>query len=906
MLIKGEFRNKENDLYSVYIKTDDDNTQELVIGDNELYFTGDPLIIEENIDNTFETIIRKSCTINLLTKDYIGDKLFTGNPRNIKVNIYKSDNLIFAGYVEPNTFSQPFVTQYDEFSINCIDALSTLQYYLYNNIKPSTFKNAVRDASNITFKSILSKMFSEFNDLDILGSNRCRILYDKSKGINSDRVSNVFDDLAISELYLIGEDIDSTWNYEDTLKEILQYLNLHIRQEGLDFYIYDWNTIKNGRTEWIDILTNNSINKTPRVISITPEHYASTSTNINVADVYNQISLKCNLENIDTVIESPLNSESLRSNFKGKQLYLTEMISEGSGDKANRAINNMVRGIATDYGQAYEIDWYIQNMYSPNWIFKDSDNINALTLKKSDGRTYINQHLIAKYLKEHSLTPALFRMGSIKKQSKGTDNSLVSNISMSDYLYISINGNEDDSATGHFPNDEYIRNNMGIITYIGNKSGGVLSPTDENTTNYFVFSGSIQLQPIVYESSSNVATRTPSFDEVLRNGVRKTEGKDSRVPLYNGGGINSNLTKDDNNGEGRYYTRKFYQAANPTDKPSYWSKGTGIQIWTDVKASGGYKFEYSSYGDNTDRLTKLPILECELIIGNKYCVETNIDDMGNSKFEWLTLEQIKSRADLTYIEDGNKQYKTTFSLGVNPKIGDHIIGDEFKLQNTIDYTMNLETEGTAIPIKKSDALSGTVFFRILGPVNLTWNNITRRHPTFFRHTQWSSNTKFILAHTENIIIKDFKCEMCTDNGKNEIYEDKELIYSSDESQKSINKHDETEFKFVTQLSSNEYLDKGVKAGVLLNAVYNTTNNLPLDNIYNATTNETAKAEEHYINNYFLEYSTPRLIYNTEFQDTGDIDFLNKFYSSTTKRHYIIQSMTKDVGNNTIGLTLKEI
>ena len=57
--------------------------------------------------------------------------------------------------------------------------------------------------------------------------------------------------------------------------------------------------------------------------------------------------------------------------------------------------------------------------------------------------------------------------------------------------------------------------------------------------------------------------------------------------------------------------------------------------------------------------------------------------------------------------------------------------------------MNLDAKGTAIPIKKSDALSGAVVFRILGPVNLTWNDITRRHPSFWRHTKWYNNTKFL-------------------------------------------------------------------------------------------------------------------------------------------------------------------
>jgi hypothetical protein len=76
--------------------------------------------------------------------------------------------------------------------------------------------------------------------------------------------------------------------------------------------------------------------------------------------------------------------------------------------------------------------------------------------------------------------------------------------------------------------------------------------------------------------------------------------------------------------------------------------------------------------------------------------------------------------------------------------------------------MNLETEGTAIPITKDDALSGAVVFRILGPINLTWNDITRRHKTWFRHTKWYNNTKFVLSHLENIIIKDFECKVYSD------------------------------------------------------------------------------------------------------------------------------------------------
>lgn len=48
---------------------------------------------------------------------------------------------------------------------------------------------------------------------------------------------------------------------------------------------------------------------------------------------------------------------------------MTEYISEGSGDDANDAINDMLHGINNNYEHAHEIDWFLQAMRNPNWKF---------------------------------------------------------------------------------------------------------------------------------------------------------------------------------------------------------------------------------------------------------------------------------------------------------------------------------------------------------------------------------------------------------------------------------------------------------------------------------------------------------------------------------------------------------
>lgn len=874
MYIHGDFRDVNNVLYSVHILSDNDKTKELTIGEKGLFFSGSPISIETDIDDTFQTIIRRSATINLVTSDYIGDKLFANNSRNIKVNIYKEDLCIYAGFVEPNTFSQPFANGLEEFTINTTDALTTLQYYNYGDVTLKTYLKAKKDAKVKTFKDMLDQMLGDILDIDIVNGTGGVIYYDLSKGITKGKESTIFNDCSMSELYLLGDEADDVWTNEDVLEQMLQYLNLHIIQDGLDYYIFDWNSIKNRRTNWQNMTLRAVTLQNPSVIEMTSEMHSSNDTNLSVADVYNQVSVKCKLEDQEDVIKSPMDSDSLSSLYNGKQKYMTEYISEGEGVRANNAFFDMIHDRATTYDGCRTVDWYLQAMYNRNWNFI-TPNGDITDLCEFGNNMYINQWKLPKYLKDNQLVPSLFRMGSVEKKPNTTDNSPTSKIDMSSYLFISINGNGDDTETNHSPSDQTLQNRSGMIEYIGNSSGGVFSPTDDVTTNYLVFSGKLCLMPIQKE--------TDKFSTLLN---------------YDKGSYWHKTVPSDNNGDGRYYTRKWYNQTSPSDEATSYIEGAlSLHPWTKDKANHQLQYNYTSKGDSTDKFSKLPVLECELIIGNKRLIETNIDIYGNSTFKWVEIGKEP-------IIDGDKI--TTFSLGINPKIGDKIIGDEFSIQNNISYTMNLETEGTAIPITKADALSGAVVFRILGPINLTWNDITKRHKTWFRHTKWYNNTKFVLSHLENIIIKDFECKVYSDQAGNDSDEDNDLIYMSNETDKFVNKKDDTEFKFITQLSSAECVQKGIKNSINLNAVINTNTRTPLESIYNATTNETAKPEEHYINQYYLAYSKPKLIMETDLHDTDDISIQNIFHSKVLKRNFFVQSINRDLKEASVHIKLKEV
>lgn len=892
MYIHGEFRDKDNNLVTVKI-LNGDRSEEMVIGENGLFFTDDPVTIEQENDDAFITIITKSASINLLTNNYIGGELFADNARSVKVVIEKNSTVQFMGYVEPNSFNQPYTSPLDEFTINCVDCLATLSYYNYSNTKLSNYKDKKASASTVTFKQLITDALEPFKELATLQTIMVspNIYVMDIKGTTANRKAMLYDDMSVSELNFYGDDFDDIWTYEDVINEVLQYTNMHILQYNGDFYIFDWDGIKSQITGWFNLSDGSTYRTTSKTITLTSDMHSDSDTNITVSDVYTQVQVKCDLKDQEDIIESPLSSDSLVSPWRSKNIFMTEYISEGEGNSAYNAFKNMVLGNSTDYEQAKKIDWYLQVVDNPSWKI---DTFNGSTIQETlpstcpSGVSWKNQYLVPKYLKNNSLSPCIFRMGSIEQNYGGTkDNSPKSKLDMSNYLYISINGNETDTEANVKPASSDIQKHSKMLEYVGNQGGGMFSPTDDQTTNYLVFSGKMLLQPIQKETD----TFQNCYDNLLANKMNNV------FPYYW-----HKTVPSDNNGDGRYYTRKWYKQYEDGDGDSQYLKNElSLHPWTKDKANHIYKYNYTAAWDGTDKYKKLPILECELIIGNKRLIEMDIDIYGNSTFKWVTIGNEPTVND----EDGNEYKLTTFSLGVDPKIGDYIIGDEFSLQNTVTFKMNIDTEGTAIPIKKDDALSGAVIFRILGPINLTWNDITRRHPSFWRHTKYYSNTKFILSHLENIIIKDFECKIYTDNGGNDqLNADNDLIYLSTENEQFINKKDDIEFKFVTQLSSEECFKKGIKNTVNLNSVINNNTNLPLTTLYNSLTAETAKAEEHYINEAYNEYSRPKIMMESTLKN--DVcNWLYIYNSKVLRKNFYPIKINQNLKDNTATITLRE-
>lgn len=896
MYIHGSFLSQQGDTITVHIVTGNDRTQTIEIGTEkaDVYFSEDPAEIENEVNDTFDVLLRNSAKIRLLCGNLITN-LFSTSCRDAVVNIYKNDTCIFAGFIEPQTLSQPYNDRWDELELNCIDALSALQYSKYKNVGALgvIYAFVKAEAAQRSFYDIATEILQGVTGgLDILGNQNIKFWYDGSKAVDAQTANRyqVFRQLSISDLLFLGDDESDVWQQDEVLEELFKYLNLHIVQDGFNFYIFSWESVKAAPDKiiWHDIVANGTKTTPQQAVTISLANVADCDTTISIGDVYNQLLLTAKVEDIESVIESPLDDDLLVSPYINKQKYLTEYSSDGEGKTAYNAFYAMTHNQKTTYGAGAITDWYVQVMRNKQWTFpmKGNTDIDIVDYFGSEGT---NQHALPDWLGQ-APGAAIMALGSVKMNTANDDNSPTSKVNMTNYLVVSVNGNGvDNDENKTYPSVADIQKNIPYAIYTGNKSGGVFSPPDEETTNYIVLSGKVILNPIM--------RRTNTYTNLHNKEWTMWPQNIEKGMIY----VWHQTVPSRNNGDGRYYTRQYWQAETP-DKEVSWHEGadSGFYPYTG-EGPEEYEFKYSAIGDSTDTISKVAVLACMLVIGDKCVVETGTEGK-TTDFIW---QKYKERSEC---QSDDEYYQQCFTIGFDPKVGDKLVGTEFSIQNNIDYKMGIDVEGIAIPITKGDKISGQVRFMILGPVNVTWDVITRRHPTFFRHTKWSSSSVPLLAHVSSILIKSFEVKVYSDNGLiSNGNDDNDIIYMSDTKETFVNKKDDLEFKINSALTATECAQLGVSNTVKLSTPLNVSTGDGVLEVYDRNGNVKAKPEQIYVNSYYTEYHKPRIVMEQKLRDIDNVvSLFNHYRHEALNKEFFVQGIGRNLIEGRADLTLKEI
>lgn len=882
MYLHGHFYNQREERIEVHILTGGDRTKETVIGEKngELSFTDDPVELTSQVNDTFDHLLCQQATVRLLARNFVPD-FFCASCRDAVVNIYREGKCLFAGFIEPQSYSQGYNEEFDEIELSCIDALTALQYAKYRDVGSlGVLYNVVKaEAEQRTFLAMLKEILGGVTtELDIVGGNAMRYLYDGSKAVD-DLAGNryaIFGQLTVSELLFLGDEEDDVWQQDEVLEEILKYLNLHIVQDGFTFYLFSWESVKGDeRIYWRDLLTGASVTTARQTTDIVTGLVTDTDTTISVGEVYNKIMLTAKVESMESVIESPLDNDLLKSPFSNKQKYMTEYSSDGEGSKAINAFDAMTHGQETSYSGGCVTDWYVQMMNNSQWLFPKSGSGNLMEEYCSEGR---NQHILPNWLAKNQ-GAAIMALGKVEKKTDGKDNSPTSKVEMTNYLVVSVNGNCDDKEATTYPNANSLKADIPRAVYNGCMTGGVFSPTDEGTTNYIVLSGKLVLNPVMKLTDTYAQIH---YSSMIYAWWHKT------VPSRN-------------NGDGRYYTQQWWATETP-NVGTTWDIITdhGFVPFTDTGPQL-YEFKYSAMGDGSDHISKVGVLACMLIIGDKCVVEKGTEGQVTD-FEWRkykTLEECSSE---------DEYYQQCFTIGFDPKIGDKIVGTKFDLQNNVNYELGIDADGIAIPIKKADKVSGRVKFMILGPVNALWDVVTRRHKTWFRHTKWNSTTIPLLAHVSSIMVEQFEVKIYSDNGLVNNTGDNDLVYMSDTKESFVNVKDDIEMKINSALTAAECQALDVTDSVKMSTPLNTLTGEGLLAVYDYSRGMSAKPEQLYVDYYYKEWHAPRVIMTQKLTDTdgGIVSLFAHYRHPMMDKTFFVQGISRNLEEGYAEMTLKEI
>ncbi len=884
MHIYGSYTAKNGKTITVDIVTRHSMLQSREIGDGTsgLWFQGEDAVeITGETNDTFDVLLRHSCTIRLLAEGY-NEEFFTSTCRDAYVHVLRDQTCVFAGFVEPMSYQQPFNDRLDEVELNCVDGLSALQYGKYRQIGSAGIDyDAVKsEAAQLTFLSIIQGLVSGLSDLGTI-----HLWYDGSKAVDDTEAHHwtIFSDLSISELLFLGDNEDDVWQQDSVLEELLRYLNLHIVQEGTDFFIFSWETIRKGdNIVWHDLLSSDALATPTTNITFSQANAADVNTQITVDETFNRLLLTCETTAMDSVVESPLDSDLLTSPYTNRQKYITEYYSEGNGQHAKIGFYEILTdGISPSYDETGVTDWFVQVRQNKKWRFpyrpQSVEDIYAQLCVDNE-----SQQALPNWLRSHQ-GAALLSVGKIETKGNGSDNSVISKVDMEDCLVVSVNGSDDEDNP--YPGENDLLATMPRAVYTGNVSGGVFSPSDDQTTNYIVISGRLALNPCMWMTASY-----PDLSEHL-----------SSYNAYLAYITGRHTVPSRNNGDGRYYTREYFKASTPKEvEQSDPSTAFGFCPFTD-EGPQDYEFLYSAIGDSQDHISKVAVLQCMLIIGDKCVVETGTDGQPGD-FTWQTY---KERSEC---ESDEEYYGQSFSIGFDPKIGDKILGTEFDIQNNISYRMGVEASGTAIPIKKADHVSGQVRFMVLGPVNSYWGDVVRHHHNFWHGGSWSDSQVPLLVHTENIIVKDFEVKVYSDNGMVNNTDDSDLVYMSDTAEDFVNEKDDITFKLNSALTTEECVALGITNTVKLSTPLNVLTGEGVLTLYNRLKDEQVKPEQDYVDSYYEEYRDVRLIVEHTIRDEFSNVRFNNLYThpALSGRRFHVQALSRNLSTGEARLTLKEI
>lgn len=223
------FTNVDGESYEVQIKADGAS-----VTPTELVGGTPPFVVDiDDNDFLYNPTRFSGATLKLVGSDYL-QSLYSTQYQKYKVNLIKNNSVVWTGFITPELYSQDYDNSLFELEIECISALSTLEYIDF-----------AHTASTISFKELIKKCITESN-------GDYKAVYVPSVYTTS------LDSITVSCANFIDED-NKPMTLKECLEEVCKFLNWTCTEYDGNVYFIDVDYIKAGKTAYTDYLTDTSV-----------------------------------------------------------------------------------------------------------------------------------------------------------------------------------------------------------------------------------------------------------------------------------------------------------------------------------------------------------------------------------------------------------------------------------------------------------------------------------------------------------------------------------------------------------------------------------------------------------------------------------------------------------------------
>ena len=808
----------------------------------EITLSSNPVVITQKSDGLFSEIKPLGCTIEILASDLYPD-MYAINEKNVEVFVYADSTVIFEGYLTPYAYDQPYADVLDSIQLEAVSKISTLKEIDYRLVSD--------EPKIVSFKDLIWHLL-----INGAGYSETSLKIYYTTGINK-RLSY----FKISEAnFFDNDDARTPWKMEDVLIHICRYLGITYTEYKNEIYFIDYQHVsKTNYALTFNTFGNDNLDDTSAIKgyanilkTVIKDDYTSNDSTISYEEIYNKVSVDVNTYNIEDLcpkIEELQYSKNISGYPEGIDWTYTEYKWNGNVKDSYKTYHQYHTLRLLDSNSNWKHRYF---KIQPSYGYYNSGP-QEIIIKEDNTQPYYDPDSTTLY--NNSSWPQInTRCAFIERfTSYDADDPTPSNLSWD--TYIGFNCLDDtinptgDTALINPANFKDVLE-CPVLEYTSKEP---LRYSPNTGTSWITFKGQLW-----YQRNTN----QDDVDYVIAS-------RDKKTYMY--------TPTDGILGVSAYF---FAHYEKITDKGFYSGKNV-LKYWPTRKK------------DNADYDKGYPMLKCKLQIGDKFWDGSKWTTKPES--EWTGTGWTNPGEPTFYINFNN-----------SPKDGAEEGFACFQWQDVapnFDFKSKISDKCWAIPIKKSDNISGIMKFTIYTP---------SQYGPLFDGTSYTTNWKCL---SPVVFMKGFELNyIYTDTSAwylKEESENNDIVYTNEVDTNYSREYDNIEMKI------NTYTDN---VPISRSFVMTGDNNEFTTKFVNSDTTSTSRQPEYLLIEKMLNhYASKKLIYETSIKYNSKtnkdsapfyryefaFNSTDTFKDNGKNRSFVMDSYTHDVRSNSIKIKFIE-